>query len=117
MRALRSALRTFRLMLAISLRADRWRSIAALVTASLQMIVLPVRAIGLKMIADGVVARSSTHALAGAGLVVGLTALNRLMAMASLTVRMRLRENTQLYLDSHLMALTAGVLTAFGWAP
>src|SRR5437763_8333414 len=101
MKALRSALRTFRLMLAISLRADRARSIAALVSASLQMIVLPVRALGLKMIADGVVARSSTHALVGVALIVGLTALNRVMAMVSLTVRMRLRENTQLYLDTY----------------
>src|SRR4051794_20142232 len=109
MRALRSALRTFRLMVAISLRADRWRSIAALVTASLQMIVLPLRAIGLATIANGVVARSMTQALAGAFLVVGLTAVNRIMAMASLTVRMRLRENTQLYLDTYLMGLTAGV--------
>ena len=109
MRALRSALRTFRLMVAISLRADRWRSIAALLTASLQMVVLPLRAIGLATIANGVVARSMTQALAGAFLVVGLTALNRVMAMASLTVRMRLRENTQLYLDTYLMGLTAGV--------
>jgi ATP-binding cassette subfamily B protein len=96
-------------MVAISLRADRWRSIAALVTASLQMVVLPLRAIGLAAIANGVVAKSTTQALAGAFLVVGLTALNRVMAMASLTVRMRLRENTQLYLDTYLMGLTAGV--------
>jgi ATP-binding cassette subfamily B protein len=50
-----------------------------------------------------------TQALAGAFLVVGLTALNRVMAMASHTVRMRLRENKQLYLDTYLMGLTAGV--------
>jgi ATP-binding cassette subfamily B protein len=96
-------------MLAISWRADRWRSVAALVTASLQMVVLPLRAIGLATIANGVVAHSTTKALAGAFLVVGLTALNRVAAMASLTVRMRLRENTQLYLDTYLMGLTAGV--------
>jgi ATP-binding cassette, subfamily B, bacterial len=109
MKTLRSAVRTFRLMLAISFRADRARSIAALVSSSLQMVVLPVRAIGLKLLADGVVARSTSQALTGVGLVVGLTALNRLAALVSLTVRMRLRENTQLYLDTYLMGLTAGV--------
>jgi ATP-binding cassette, subfamily B, bacterial len=31
------------------------------------------------------------------------------MTHASLNVRMRLRENTQLYLDSHIMGLTAGI--------
>ena len=60
---LRNALRTFRLMLAISLRADRARSVAALVSASLQMVVLPARAVGMKLIADGIVAQST---LAGA---------------------------------------------------
>jgi len=109
MKTLRSFLRTVWLMLAISMRADRARSIAALVSSSLQLIVLPLRAVGLKLIADGVAGHSGTRALVGAGLVVGLTALNRLMAMASLTVRMRLRENTQLYLDTYLMGLTAGV--------
>jgi ATP-binding cassette subfamily B protein len=102
-------LRTVWLMLAISLRADRARSIAALVTSSLQMIVLPLRAIGLKVITDGVVGHHMTRALVGASLIVTLTALNRIMALISLTVRMRLRENTQLYLDTHLMGLTAGI--------
>src|SRR4051812_35481204 len=109
MKTLRDAVRTFRLMLAISFRADRARSIAALLSSSLQMVVLPVRAIGLKLLADGVVARSATQALTGVGLVVGLTAVNRIAALVSLTVRMRLRENTQLYLDTYLMGLTAGV--------
>src|SRR3954454_9821978 len=109
MKTPRNALRTFRLMLAISFRADRARSIAALVSSSLQMVVLPARAVGLKLIADGIVAGSTEQALGGAALVVGLTAVNRVAAMVSLTVRMRLRENTQLYLDTYLMGLTAGV--------
>src|SRR4029077_18870634 len=89
-RKLRNALRTFRLMLAISFRADRARSIAALVSSSLQMVVLPARAVGLKLIADGILAHSTTQALGGVALVVGLTAVNRVAAMVSLTVRMRL---------------------------
>jgi ATP-binding cassette subfamily B protein len=103
------ALRTLWLMLAISMRADRPRSLVALVAASLQMMVLPVRAIGLKLVTDGLVRHESPRALVGASLVVGLTVLNRVAALVSLTVRMRLRENTQLYLDSYLMQLTAGI--------
>ena len=102
-------MRTLWLMLTISMRADRARSIAALVSSSLQMIVLPLRAIGLKLVTDGVVGHDTTRALVGGSLIVGLTALNRVMALISLTVRMRLRENTQLYLDTYLMGLTAGI--------
>ena len=106
---MRRALRTLWLMLAISMRADRARSVAALVSSSLQLIALPLRAVGLKLVTDGIVGHSTGRALAGAALIVGLTALNRVMALISLTVRMRLRENTQLYLDTYLMELTAGI--------
>jgi ATP-binding cassette subfamily B protein len=96
-------------MLTISMRADRARSVVALVSSSLQLVVLPVRAVGLKLVTDGVVGHDTPRALVGASLIVGLTALNRVMALVSLTVRMRLRENTQLYLDTYLMQLTAGI--------
>ena len=96
-------------MLTVSWRADRIRSVAAALTASGQYVVLPLRAVGLKVLADGVVGHDRSRALWGAGIIVGLSAANRLMAWASLNVRMRLREHTQLYLDSHLMGLTAGI--------
>lgn len=106
---MRRSVRTLWLMLTISMRADRARSIAALASSSLQLIALPLRAVGLKLVTDGLVAHSTSRALVGASLIVGLTALNRVMALISLTVRMRLRENTQLYLDTYLMELTAGI--------
>jgi len=96
-------------MLTISWRADRLRSIAAAVTASGQYAVLPIRALGLKFVIDGVVAQDDQRAIAGVAVIVGASAVNRLMAWASLNIRMRLREHTQLYLDSHLMGLTAGI--------
>ncbi|HMC69020.1 MAG TPA: ABC transporter ATP-binding protein, partial [Mycobacteriales bacterium] len=89
-------------------RADRVRSVAAALTATGQYVALPLRALGLKVLADGVVAHDSGRAVVGAVLMVGFSGANRLMAWASLNVRMRLREHTQLYLDSHLMGLTAG---------
>ena len=99
----------FRLMVEISWRADRGRSVAALVTASGQMIAAPLIAWSVKRLVDGVVAHDRSTALLGALLLVGFTAGGRLMTWASFNVRMRLRENTQVYLDARLMALTAGI--------
>ena len=109
MPVMRDTVRGIQLMLAISWRADRIRSVAAALTASGQYIVLPVRALGLKIITDGVVSGERGRAIAGVALMVGGSALNRLLAWASLNVRMRLREHTQLYLDTHLMALSADI--------
>src|SRR5205823_1386149 len=58
---------------------------------------------------DGVVSTTTSQALAGVGVMVGLTAFSRSMSWAGTNVRMRLRENTQVYLDSHIMELTAGI--------
>jgi ATP-binding cassette subfamily B protein len=102
-------LRGVRLMLAISWRADPLRSVGAAVTASGQFAVLPVRALGLAMIIDGIVSGGDTRPVAGAVVIVAASALNRVAAWASLNIRMRLREHTQLHLDSHLMGLTAGI--------
>ena len=106
---MRSALRTLALMVQISWRADAARSVFAVITAVGQMASLPLRAIGLKILTDGFVAADRSEALRGAAVVLALSALHRLMLHASLNVRMRLRENTQLYLDSHIMDLTAGI--------
>ena len=104
-----SALRTLGLMVQISWRADRVRSVFTVVTAVGQMASLPLRAIGLKMLTDGIVAGDRGDALRGVAVVLGLTAVHRVMLAASMNVRMRLRENTQLYLDGHIMGLTAGI--------
>ena len=106
---MREFLRGVKLMLTVSWRADRMRSVFAALTATGQYVVLPLRALGLKVLTDGVVAGDRAHAVAGAAMIVGFSAANRLMAWASLNVRMRLREHTQLYLDTHLMGLTAGI--------
>jgi ATP-binding cassette subfamily B protein len=108
-RSVRSFVAGVRLMVTISWRADKVRSVAAAFTASGQYVVLPVRAVGLALITNGIVDGDRSRALAGVGVVVGASALNRLLAWASLNVRMRLREHTQLYLDTHLMELTAGI--------
>lgn len=101
--------RTVAMMVAISLRADARRSVAAVVTAIGQMASLPFQAIGLKVITDGIIARDQQQALRGVALVVAFAVLNRISTHASLNIRMRLRENTQLYLDTQIMTLTAGI--------
>jgi ATP-binding cassette, subfamily B, bacterial len=107
--AMREALRGLALMIGISWRADAARSVAAVVTAVGQLVSSPLRALGMMQLVDGVVISSAGRATGGAILVVGLSALHRLMTWASFNVRMRLRENTQVYLDARLMALTAGI--------
>src|SRR5207245_7925395 len=97
----RDALRSLRLMIAISLRADAMRSVAAVLTATGQYASMPVRALGLRILADGLVVHDGSRALQGTLFIVALSGVNRLMAWWSLNVRMRLRENTQLYLDAH----------------
>ena len=106
---MREIWRGFRLMLGISFGADALRSVAALVTASAQSVSIPFRALGMKVLADGVAAHDRHRAIAGALLIAGVSIAWRLVAWTSFNVRMRLRENTQLHLDARLMALTAGI--------
>jgi ATP-binding cassette subfamily B protein len=101
--------RTLALMVRISWRSDPIRSIFAVVTAIGQMASLPFRAIGVKHVVDGIAAGDRGRAVWGVVVVLALTALYRVMLHASINVRMRLRENTQLYLDTHIMGLTAGI--------
>ena len=97
------------LMVKASWEADRARSLGAFVTTALLPVTRPLRAIGLGMSADGIVAGSSSQAVRGALVVAVLTALNRLLEWASLTIRMRLREHTVLLLDQQVMDVTTRV--------
>jgi ATP-binding cassette subfamily B protein len=94
-------------MLRSSWRADRRRTIGALVTTALVPVTRPMRAIGLGVMADGIVDEDLRAALTGAAIVAGLTAANRILDWASVTVRMRLREHTILFLDEEVIELTA----------
>jgi ATP-binding cassette subfamily B protein len=98
----------FTVMLRASWRADPLRSAGALVTTALVPVTRPLRAIGLAVFADGVVRRDLDEALVGVAVVAGLTAANRLLDWASVTIRMRLRERTILYLDEEVIELAAG---------
>lgn len=106
---MRERLRALSMMVSISFRADATRSIAAVLTATGQMVSVPFRALGFRDLANGVVTHDRGVALSGVGLIIVLTALTRLLTWASYNVRMRLRENTEVWLDSHLMSLTSGI--------
>jgi ATP-binding cassette subfamily B protein len=108
-RRLPLAFRSLWLMVAISMRADAPRSIAAVSTAIVGMVALSVRTIGLKVVTDGIVASSVSSVLAGVAIIGLLQATSRWMYWASFNFRMRMRENTQVYLDSYIMELTAGI--------
>jgi ATP-binding cassette subfamily B protein len=94
-------------MLRSSWRADRRRSLGALVTTALMPVTRPLRAIGLGIMADGVVDRELRTAVTGGLVVAGLTGANRLLDWASVTIRMRLREHTILFLDEEVIDLSA----------
>jgi ATP-binding cassette subfamily B protein len=102
-------LRSIGLMLLLSLRADTPRSIGAIVTAIGTMLGQPLRTIGLKLVTDGIVGANPGTVVVGIALIGGLQALSRFLMWTSFNFRMRLRENTQVYLDSYLMELTAGI--------
>jgi ATP-binding cassette subfamily B protein len=106
---MRDLLRALLLMLELSWRADAMRSIGAVITAAGNMATPPFRAVGFKLIADSVVDHDMPRAVVGAALVIGLSAFSRLMFWWSFNIRMKLRENTQVFLDAHIMELTAGI--------
>ena len=96
-------------MVRASWEADRARSIGAFVTTAAMPVTRPLRAIGLGMAANGVYAGDAALARQGVAVVVGLTALSRMLEWASLTIRMRMREHTVLLLDQRVMDVTTGV--------
>jgi ATP-binding cassette subfamily B protein len=100
-------LRNLAVMLRSSWRADWRRSLGALLTTMLIPVTRPMRAIGLGIVADAMVDRDTHAAMVGAAIVGGLTGANRLLDWASVTLRMRLRERTILFLDEEVIDLSA----------
>ena len=105
---MRELVSNFMVMLKASWDADRLRSIGALVTTGLLPVTRPLRAIGLAVFTDGIVRRDVRMAVAGALIAAGLTAASRILEWASITIRMRLREHTILFLDEQVIELAAG---------
>lgn len=106
---MREALGALRLMVQISWRADRARSILAVLAATGQNAAPPLTAIGLRMFANGIASHSVSLATRGVAVTIAIDALGRFSRHASFNIRFRLRENTELYLDTYLMELTAGI--------
>jgi ATP-binding cassette subfamily B protein len=89
-------------MVRLSWRADRWRSVGALVTVVLFPLTGSLRAVGLAVVADGVVTGRSSRAVAGVALIAGLTGAQHVLEWASTALRMRLR-------DQQVMELVGGL--------
>ena len=102
-------LRTLWLMVETSWRADWVRSIGAVTTVCGQMSTLPLRAVGLRLMVDGITGQNFNQAITGGLVVAGFSGLQAVLNWWSLAIRMRLREHTQAYLDTHMMELTAGI--------
>jgi ATP-binding cassette subfamily B protein len=96
-------------MVRLSWHADRWRSIGALLAVILLPLTGSMRAVGVAVAADGVVTGRSDRAVAGVAVIAALTGLSHVLEWASLVLRMRLRENTVLYLDQRVMTLVGSL--------
>ncbi|HUR23418.1 MAG TPA: ABC transporter ATP-binding protein [Acidimicrobiales bacterium] len=101
-------LRNMRTMCSVSWQADRARSVGALLSTAFLPVSRSLQAVGLGLLADGVVTGNERRAVTGALLVAVLVAANGLLDWASVTVRMRLREHTILLLDQQVMGYVAG---------
>ena len=101
-------LRDMRAMCAVSWHADRARSAGSLVTTALVPVTRSMQAIGFGLVADGVLTGDDRRAATGALVIAGLTAANRVLDWASITLRMRLREHTILLLDQQVMSYVVG---------
>ncbi|MBV8086390.1 MAG: ABC transporter ATP-binding protein [Chloroflexi bacterium] len=102
-------LRTLRLMVGLSWASDKPRTIGSVATAGTQMLTIPLRALGIQILVDGITGGDVRRALTGGLLVAALSGANSVMSWSGLGIRMRLREHIQAYLDTYVMDLTAGI--------
>jgi ATP-binding cassette subfamily B protein len=96
-------------MFGLSWAADRWRSLAALLTCVVLPVSMSLRAVGMAIVVDGVVTGRQGRAMAGVALIAAVTGLGHVVEWANTATRMRLREHTILYLDQRVMELVAGL--------
>jgi ABC-type multidrug transport system fused ATPase/permease subunit len=96
-------------MVRLSWGADRWRSMGALLTTVFLPVTGSLRAVGVALLADGVVAGDRSRAVAGVAVVAGLVGTYHVLEWANAAMRMRLREHTILFLDQRVMGLVAGL--------
>ncbi len=96
-------------MVRLSWAADRWRSIGALLTVMFLPLTGSMRAVGVAVVADGVVTGRASRVYAGVAVIAGLTGAQHVLEWASIALRMRLREHTVLHLDERVMELVGGL--------
>jgi ATP-binding cassette subfamily B protein len=96
-------------MVRLSWAADRWRTVGALSTVVLLPVTGSMRAVGLAVLADGVVTGRRERAMVGIAVIALLTGAQHVVEWASIALRMRLREHTVLYLDQRVMELVGGL--------
>jgi ATP-binding cassette subfamily B protein len=106
---MREALANAATMFRLSWAADRWRSVGALLTVMFLPLTGSMRAVGVAVVADGVVTQRSSRVATGVLVIAGLTGAQHILEWASIALRMRLREHTVLYLDQRVMELVGGL--------
>ena len=107
---MREALANTATMIRVSWAADRWRSVGALLTVTFLPLTGSMRAVGVAVVADGVVTSRSSRVTVGVIVIAVMTGAGHILEWASIALRMRLREHTVLYLDQRVMELVGGLL-------
>jgi ATP-binding cassette subfamily B protein len=105
---LRETWRALRLLVSTSVRAEPWRSAAALLEP-MSRLSFPLLAIWLKLLTDGVVQKNNTYIVTG---VVGIAAIQSLMFVLSIIgndMRIVLSERVGFAFDQELARLVAGI--------
>ena len=102
-------LRDLSTMVRVSWRADRVRSVGALVTSAAVSLTWSIGAVGLAWLTDGVSRGERSRAVAGVVFVAVIVAGQHVLEWANQTLRMRLREHTILYIDQRVMSLVGGL--------
>lgn len=106
---MREGLRALSAGLRLSLRADRWRSLAVIVPAGTVLLALTPR--WLKSVIDAVVAGERDRALLFAGVAAASSGLGLLFVFGQFMLRMRVREAVSLELDRTLIVTTSSIPT------
>lgn len=104
-----SSIRSIKTMLGLAFSADPARAVASFFLISTQSVAGVLNAYWLKLIADGVIARSFEAAMLGVAGLIGSAVVNQLSNWFGFTISAGLQEKTSWLIDRRLMILTAGL--------
>jgi ATP-binding cassette subfamily B protein len=105
---MRETWQALRLIVSVALRADPKRAVASLIEP-LSLFCFPFTAIGLQLVTNGAISKSTRDIIAGACVIGGIQAVIATTALIGNELRFQLRERIGLVLDQELVRLSAEI--------